>query len=96
MNLYTISYEATQPTQQAITVPLNSKYAVGVGLTYNGVKTDIVKDNSTLNGISADGQLDGMAVFNLSSDGNEGRKAYDVAIDKLYTDTAPALSINKS
>ena len=59
-------------------MPLNSKYAVGVGLDFQGKPAEVTEDNVLLDGLSADGYLNSMAVFNLSSDGAEGREVHEV------------------
>ena len=79
MKIYTATYEATKPSPQAIDVPLNSDYGIAVGLTLNGNKIPLTENDVKLGELSANRTLDGMAVFDMNSDGVEGREAYKVS-----------------
>ena len=81
MNIYTANYDATKPTPRAITVPLNSNFGIGVGVCYNSKPVEITKDSLKLNDKSADDVLGNMAIFNMESDGNEGRESYNVEVE---------------
>lgn len=78
MKIYTANYDADRPSTKAIEVPLNSNYAIGIGVTKDGTPIQLKQDNLSLNGLSADDVYANMVIFKLSSDGNEGREVYEV------------------
>lgn len=80
MKLYTAEYDAERPSSKCVEAPLDSKFGVAVGVKYGGEDVKIRPGEILLNGVSADDALgDKYAVFELSSDGEPGYDAYDVA-----------------
>ena len=76
MRVSTIEYSANQPTLQQIIVPTDSKYAVGVKVTKDG---EIISGDLSVGGIAATDNKGGFNIVELSSDGAETLKRFDVA-----------------
>ena len=82
MKITTLEYSANQPVNRQITVPTNSKYAVGIKVYKDGVAVDCGLDEISVGGISATEQIAGYNVFELSADGIASINTRDVAILK--------------
>ena len=78
MRVATLNYNANQPTLQQIIVPTNSKYAVGVRISKDGEIAAVKSSELSVNGVAASEQIHGFNVVQLSSDGTEGIKSFDV------------------
>lgn len=82
MRIPTLEYSANTPIVKQITAPTNSMYAVGVKVTKDG---QVVDGNLSVDGISASTKIGDYSIIKLSSDGFEGMKILNIAVDKSAT-----------
>ena len=75
MRIATINYSANQPTLQQIIVPTDSKYAVGVRVFKDG---EMISGDLSVGGIAASDNKGGFGIVELSSDGAETIRCFDV------------------
>lgn len=75
MRVATVEYSANQPTPQQIIVPTDSKYAVGVKVTKDG---EIISGDLSVGGIAETDNKGGFGIVELSSDGAETIRCFDV------------------
>lgn len=95
MKIQTLEYNANQPAPQLVTVPLASKYAIGVKVKKDGEYVDCDMDEMTVDGLSATSQVAGYNVYELSSDAIAATKQLDVEVNAPAT-VQDAVSANVS
>lgn len=77
MKVYTAKYKAEQPASKELHVPADSRYGVGLQFERDGQPWDLLPDEVTLDGLSADDVVDGTFIFERTS-GEYGQKVSDV------------------
>lgn len=87
MKLYTLTYNANQPTIQQLNVPTNTSFLIGVKATRNGVPVEIDTSKAVLiadNGdqTSADEELtNGYVTFQMNSTDEASLTTYSLDVD---------------
>jgi hypothetical protein len=72
---YTINYDLNRPSNQIVTVPLNSNFGVGVKMWRDG---SVLDSDITVGGNASTGTRGGYQLFDLSTGNEETITDYEV------------------